>query len=75
MLSQACCVVEGRRRLVQVAADIASPATCEREIRALTEAGREFPDAAQVLVTETDPPLGMAVPKTVEIVPVWRFLL
>lgn len=66
---------EGRRRLVQVAADIASPATCEREIRALTEAGREFPDAAQVLVSETDAPLGMAIPKSVEIVPVWRFLL
>lgn len=66
---------EGRRRLVQVAADIASPATCKREIRALTEAGREFPDAAQVLLSETDAPLGMAIPKSVEIVPVWRFLL
>ena len=42
--------------------------------RALTEAGREFPDAAQVLVSETDAPPGMAIPKTVEIVPVWRFL-
>jgi predicted AAA+ superfamily ATPase len=66
---------EGHRRLVQVATDISSPATCEREIRALIEAGKEFPDAARVLVCENEAPLGMAIPETVKIVPIWRFLL
>ncbi|MCD8483218.1 MAG: ATP-binding protein [Verrucomicrobia bacterium] len=66
---------EGNRRLVQVAADISSPKTCEREIRALIEAGKDFPDAARVLVTETDAPLSVTIPETIRIVPVWRFLL
>lgn len=66
---------EGRRRLVQVAADISSPKTFDREIRALIEGGKEFPDAELILVTETDAPRGITIPETVRIVPVWRFLL
>jgi predicted AAA+ superfamily ATPase len=66
---------EGHRQLIQVAADISSPATFEREIRALTEAGREFPDAAAFLLTETEAPHGARNPKGIEIVPVWQWLL
>jgi uncharacterized protein len=66
---------EGGRRLVQVAADIRSMATYERETRALIEARREFPDASAVLVCETAPPHGAQVPEGIALVPVWRFLL
>jgi predicted AAA+ superfamily ATPase len=65
----------GGCRLIQVAADISAPATFEREIRALSEARQEFPDAAALLLSETDPPLGTRVPKDIEILPVWQWLL
>jgi uncharacterized protein len=64
----------GRRRLVQVAADISAPMTWEREIRALTEARKDFPDAESLLVYETEPPVGTTAPAGIELVPVWRFL-
>jgi uncharacterized protein len=66
---------EGRRRLIQVAADVSSPATFAREIRALTEARPEFPDASALLVAETDPPHGVRAPGGIEVVPVWQWLL
>jgi hypothetical protein len=66
---------EGRRQLIQVAADISSPATFEREVRALTEVGKEFPDATACLVTETDAPHGSRTPKGIGIVPVWQWLV
>lgn len=65
---------EGRRRLVQVATDISAQATLEREVRALTEAGREYPDASALLVYETEPPRGIEKPEGIELVPIWRFL-
>ncbi|MCX6874977.1 MAG: hypothetical protein NTW21_14390 [Verrucomicrobia bacterium] len=66
---------QGRRQLIQVAADISAPSTFEREVRALTEACKEFPDAAALLVTETEAPHGSRVPKGIGIVPVWQWLL
>jgi predicted AAA+ superfamily ATPase len=66
---------EGRRQLIQVAADISSPATFEREVRALTEGRKDFPDAKAVLVTETEAPRGSRTPQGIEIVPVWQWLL
>jgi predicted AAA+ superfamily ATPase len=65
----------GRRRLMQAAADISSPATFEREMRALTEARREFPDATALLLAETEPPHGATVPAGIQIVPVWEWLM
>jgi predicted AAA+ superfamily ATPase len=65
----------GGCRLIQVAADISAPATFEREIRGLSEARQEFPDAAALLVSETDPPPGTRVPNDIEILPVWQWLL
>ncbi|HOX02001.1 MAG TPA: ATP-binding protein [Candidatus Paceibacterota bacterium] len=66
---------EGRRQLIQAAADISSPATFEREMRALTEARLEFPDAAGLLVAEAEPPHGVTAPEGIQIVPVWEWLL
>jgi len=66
---------DGRRQLIQAAADISSPATLEREVRALTEAQREFPDATALLVAETDPPHGVTAPAGIRIVAVWDWLL
>lgn len=65
---------EGRTRLIQAASDISSPATFEREVRALTEARRDYPSASTLLITETDPPLGAHIPKGIKIVPVWQWL-
>ncbi len=61
--------------LIQAAANISSPATFEREIRALTEARLEFPDAAGLLVAEAEPPHGVTAPEGIQIVPVWEWLL
>ena len=51
--------------------NISSPETFEREVRALTEARQEFPDAATLLVTETEPPREVRAPEGIRIVPVW----
>ena len=42
---------DGRRELIQVCADASDPATAERELRALTAAGQQFPDAGMRLLT------------------------
>jgi hypothetical protein len=65
----------GRRELIQVAADISSPATFAREIRALNEARQAFPDATAFLLTETEPPRGVRAPAEIKTVPVWHWLL
>jgi predicted AAA+ superfamily ATPase len=66
---------DGHCRIIQVAADISSPATFERAIRALTEARQEFPDAEPLLLTETEAPLEVRAPEGIKIVPVWQWLL
>jgi uncharacterized protein len=44
-------------RLIQVCADIANPATREREVRALMAAATEYPEAVPILITlESVPP-------------------
>ncbi len=42
---------DGSRELIQVCADASDPATAEREMRALSEAGEQFPDARMRLLT------------------------
>jgi len=64
----------GTQQLIQVSADISSPSVFEREVRALTEAGHEFPDAEQILLAETDPPRQSTVPEQITVHPVWRWL-
>jgi len=66
---------EGHRRLIQVAADITSPATYEREVRALIEARKECPNAKALLLTDSEAPVGTRTPREIEIVPVWQWLL
>jgi predicted AAA+ superfamily ATPase len=53
---------DGRRQLIQVAADISSLATFEREIEALVQTRPDFPDAGMLLLSETDPPRGIQPP-------------
>jgi len=65
----------GHVQLIQAASDISSPSSFEREIQALTEARQERPEAEAILVTETDPPRGIRIPKGIEIIPVWQWLL
>ncbi len=66
---------EGREQLIQVCTDLSTPATCEREIRALEEAAREFPHAELVLLHATPEPLPALKTKTIRVEPLWRWLL
>ena len=65
----------GRRELIQAVSDSSSTTTLEREIRAMVKAGREFPDAARILLTGTGPSSSFDAPDGIEIVPEWRWLL
>ena len=66
---------EGRRQLIQVAADVSSSSTFERETRALIEAKLDFPDAGMFLLTDSGLPRSAHAPEGIEIVPVWQWLL
>jgi predicted AAA+ superfamily ATPase len=66
---------EGHRDLVQVAADISSPAAFEREVKGLTGARQKYPNARLLLLSETEPPHGVQAPSSIEIVPVWQWLV
>lgn len=65
---------DGSQTLVQVAADLTSPKTFAREIKALVEAADDFPDTRRVLLSETSPPRGSSAPDGIEVIPVWRWL-
>lgn len=66
---------DGRQRLIQVASEVSTRATFEREVRALASAAAEFPCAQRLLLTETHPPRGVSLPDGIELQPVWRWLL
>lgn len=66
---------DGSEELLQVAAEVGDSRTFEREVRALLGAAQEFPNARRTLVTEKPPPHGMEVPKGIEVVPAWRWLV
>jgi hypothetical protein len=53
---------DGTRELIQVSVDASDPATADREIRALEEAGREHPGARRTLVTLTEDGFPPGVP-------------
>jgi predicted AAA+ superfamily ATPase len=65
---------DGSRQLIQVAADLTSSKTYEREIRALVEASKQFKNATTLLLCENPPPSGTTVPKSITILPVWQWL-
>lgn len=61
-------------RLIQVAYQgLEDPKVLEREVRALTEAGDEFPEAARQLVVGDIRGLSKVLPESCETVPFWRW--
>lgn len=65
----------GEEELIQVCADATSPATTERELRALTEAAPLHPQARRRLLTTTVDGLPRELPDGVEAEPAWRWML
>ena len=66
---------KGSRELVQVCADLASPATRQRELRSLEEGMRETLCEQATLVTLREEGSAEIGGHTVRIVPAWRWLL
>ena len=66
---------DGSTQLIQLASDLSNRETFEREVRALLGAASEFPEAQKVLISESQPPRGTALPNDVKLVPTWRWLL
>lgn len=60
--------------LIQVCADLGDPDVCEREVRALVEAGREHPSAEKVIVT-LNPGPAPALPSGIQVKPATEWLL
>jgi hypothetical protein len=65
----------GPEQLIQVAADATDPATAEREMRALGEAGRMHPLAARLLLTLTHDALPAHVGAGIVAQPAYEWLL
>ena len=66
---------DGRRELIQVCADASDPAIAERELRALTAAGEQFPDAEMCLLTLTRDGIPDPLPDGVVAQPAWTWML
>lgn len=66
----------GEEELIQVCADPSSPETLDRELRALTGAGREHPRAGKrLLVLDQDQATAIVAPEGVSVEPVDSWLL
>jgi uncharacterized protein len=65
----------GETLLIQVCAEATNDETCERELRALDEAGRLYPEAAQRFLTATRDGLPAVVPAGVVAQPAYEWLL
>jgi predicted AAA+ superfamily ATPase len=66
---------DGAVELIQVAADASEAATGERELRALVEAGREWPGSQQRLLVLTQDGQPADWPRTVAVQPAYEWLL
>ena len=66
---------DGAAELIQVAADASDPATEERELRALEEAGEMFPGARKRLLTLTTDGLPPNAPPDVVARPAYEWML
>ena len=66
---------EGEAELIQVCADASDPATAERELRALVEAGEAHPKAQKRLLTLTRDGKPAAAPPGVTVQPAYEWLL
>jgi hypothetical protein len=65
----------GEAELIQVCADASDPATAERELRALAEAGEAHPGAGKRLLTLTRDGNPAAAPPGVAVQPAYEWLL
>lgn len=65
----------GPQQLVQVCADLSQESTRRRELRALEEAGREFPDAQHLLLVADGESARALEPAGVRVLPVYEWLL
>lgn len=66
---------DGRRELIQVCADASDRGAAEREVRALTAAGEQFPDAGMRLLTLTRDGIPDTLPDGVVAQPAWVWML
>lgn len=66
---------EGNPQLIQVCSDLSDAKTYEREVRALDEAAREFPNAGLLLLYESGLPKSRSAPENIRMEPLWRWLL
>lgn len=66
---------DGASELIQVCADATAPATAERELRALADAGEQYPRAARRLLTLTRDRLPPETPAGVIAQPAYDWLL
>lgn len=65
----------GSLHLIQVCADASEPETAQRELRAIEEAGRRFPDARRWLLTLTRDALPESMPQGVTGCPAYQWML
>ncbi len=65
---------DGHRQLIQVAADLSSPTTWQREIRALAEARKESKDTTALLLCDNPPGPNTPIPPGITLLPVWQWL-
>jgi hypothetical protein len=65
----------GEAELIQVCADASDPATAERELRALAEAGELYPRAQKRLLTFRGSAAPAAAPPGVIVQPAYEWLL
>lgn len=66
---------DGRQELIQVCADLADAATRERELRALADAAREYPQASKRLLVLDREALAQVEVTDVTMQTVWEWLL
>ena len=66
---------KGTRMLVQVSESLADPKTKKREITALSEAMAEQNINSGTIVTRSESEQVKTESGTIEVVPIWRFLL
>ncbi len=66
---------DGSQELIQVCAAVDDPDTLHREVRALQDAAKEYPNARQrILTLESRLPFP-SVPASIEILPAWQWML
>lgn len=66
---------EGQSELIQVCADASDPATAERELRALAEAGEIYPSARRRLLTLTRDGAPADAPPGIVVQPAYEWML